>query len=294
MIIVVLKGGLGNQMFQYATGRALSLIQQSKTGTEVSLQFDFSNYQNKSDPGARIYGLNNFNIPEKVASNADILRLRYPKGVLSIYFKKIRTKLGLLNVGFIPRILKKNGDVYLDGYWQTEKYFRSIREILLRDFALRKPFSTSARGIEASILREPNSVSLHVRRTDYSVNEQNIRIFGNHCDQEYYTKALSEIAKRINSTNLHVFVFSDDIEWVKDHIDINFNKTYISETSAPDYELMILMSVCKYHIIANSTFGWWGAWLDQKPNKIVIAPSVWIPGLKLSISDIIPPEWIKI
>lgn len=290
MIITRLQGGLGNQMFQYALGRQLS------KKLEVELLLDTTLYSNSGiDKYPREYGLKHFNIIEKIADTKDIARCRYPHGVIigKILDKISYTFFRKNNIKFNPVILSSKDNSYLDGFWQSYKYFDNIRDTLLNDFSLKRPLSDNAEKIFQDIKNSHNSVSLHVRRGDYVENKKNINIYGDHCNQEYYNKAISYITDKVGA-NIHVFVFSDDIDWVKDNINIPYDKTYIAEHSAPDFERMILMSKCDYHIIANSTFGWWGAWLDNKESSIVISPSIWTPGIDLPIDDIIPPKWIKI
>jgi hypothetical protein len=293
MIIMKLGGGLGNQMFQYAFGRALSI----KNGDKLSL--DIGEYAKHTDHAYyRPFGLGNFNAQINAITAEEVNRVKYPfKGSWGKLARKIRVAfeyriLRRHHLKFESFLLEKKGDVYLEGYFQSEKYFKDIRDVIVREFTLKKPFSPNAQGIADTIRKTGNSVSLHVRRGDYVADPNNFRIYGNHCNQNYYEKALATLSK--NKGPLNVFVFSDDIEWVKENIRIPHPTTHVPEKSAPDYELMMLMSLCQSHVIANSTFGWWPAWLDDKKGKVVIAPSVWIPGMDLPIDDILPPEWIRI
>ncbi len=291
MILVKLEGGLGNQMFQYALGRKLSI----KTRTELAL--DTNLYHR--DIGLtlpRAYGLSHFNIEARIATEEEIQRIRNPYGMMmhKIYRRFEQFILGRKHLKYEPFILNKTGDISLEGYWQSEKYFRDIRDVLLGEYKLKKELTPDGSELAQKIVAEKYSISLHVRRTDYVSSEKNIRFYGSYCNQNYYKKAVETIVTRINIPDIHVFVFSDDIQWVKENLDIPYKKTYVSETTIPDYERMVLMSYCDHHIIANSTFSWWGAWLNDKKEKIVVAPSIWIPGVSLPVSDIIPPEWIKI
>ncbi len=291
MILVRLEGGLGNQMFQYALGRKLSL----RSGTELLLNTELYT-ENMQAMTKRHYGLSHFNICARIATAGELREIAYPHGIFfhKLYRRFERTVLRRCHIKFEPDILRQEGDISLEGFWQSEKYFKDIRGALLEDFSLKEPLSPEAERFASVVKKERHTVSLHVRRTDYVANEKSIRFYGKHCDQRYYSEALSEISRKAKADDLHVFVFSDDIQWVKENLDIPYAKTYISETSAEDYERMVLMSLCKHHIIANSTFSWWGAWLDSRPDKIVVAPSVWIPGIDLPVSDIIPAEWIKL
>ncbi len=288
MVITSLGGGLGNQMFQYALGRKMAIKNNDLLLLDISV-FDV----NKSDKHYRHFSLKHFKITNDFATPEQIRALKYPYGN---FVSKIRNRLErmILNhdhVGFEPYILKKTGPIYLAGFWQSEKYFKDIRNVLLKEFSLRESFTKVSQLIADNIQGSKNSVSLHVRRGDFVESEQNLHIYGSYCDQNYYNRALTFLAKERDT--LSVFVFSDDVEWVRKNIIIPHDTTYISETESPDYERLALMSLCDLHIIANSTFGWWGSWLDNKPGKIVIGPSVWIPGQNLSVDDILPVEWIR-
>ena len=139
-------------------------------------------------------------------------------------------------------------------------------------------------------MQQVNAVSVHVRRGDY-VNNKNANAFHGVCSPEYYRKAIELIAKRVDSPKY--FVFSDDIEWVKEHIEIP-NAVFVSQKDIADHEELVLMSKCKHAIIANSSFSWWGAWLNANPNKLVIAPKQWVSDSRVNTVDAIPAEWVRI
>lgn len=137
-----------------------------------------------------------------------------------------------------------------------------------------------------------NAVSLHVRRGDY-VSNLTINQFHGTCSLEYYNQAIAQIAKKVETP--HFFVFSDDPEWVKSNLKIDYSITIVDHNNADkNYEDIRLMSLCKHHIIANSSFSWWGAWLCRNPNKIVIAPLKWFNDKSINTTDLIPDGWIKI
>ncbi len=287
MIIVNLGGGLGNQMFQYAFGRKMSIKNNDKLLLDTSVFGVDTNHENY-----RALGLRRLCVTAPDATPEQILEVKYPYGTL---ITKIKYRLDLLlkrrHAKFEPYMLWQKGNLYLDGYWQTEKYFKDIREVILKDFTLKEPFSAPALVIADNIRADKNSVSLHVRRGDYVKDAESIAYYGSHCNQEYYEKSLKYLSDK--KGDLSVYVFSDDIEWVKNNIRITHKTTYISEHAAPDYERMQLMSVCEHHIIANSSFSWWGAWLNNKPGKIVIGPSLWIPGSIVQNTDILPDDWVR-
>lgn len=287
MIIVNLGGGLGNQMFQYAFGKKMAVKNNDMLLLDTTV---FGGHTDDED--YRAFGLRRLRVDAPAATQAQIEALKYPYGKLITKIKyRLDTLLKRRHVKFEPRMLRLTGNLYLDGFWQTEKYFKDIRDILLKEFALREPYSAPAQAIAESIRADKNTVSLHVRRGDYVKDEASIKYYGSHCNQQYYEKGLKFLSDKLNT--LSVYVFSDDIEWVKQNITIPHKVTYISEHAAPDYERMQLMSVCEHHIICNSSFGWWGAWLNNKPNKIVIGPSLWIPGSIVQNTDILPDDWIR-
>jgi hypothetical protein len=253
---------------------------------------DLSNYAKSSGiDTSRQYGLGNFNITENIATNDEISKLKYPQGVFSVYYKKIRTKLHLFNISFVPRMIKKKGDIYLDGYWQTEKYFVDFAEQIRKDLTLKNPFSNDAKAFSDQIKSTKPSVSMHMRRGDYA-NDKNTNRYWGTCNNEYYFKALNYLVSKVGA-NMHVFVFSDDIEWVKKNISIAYPTTYVSSPDIADYEEMSLMSMCDHNIIANSSFGWWGAWLNKNPGKIVVAPKRWTTKGNFAFRDIVPASWIR-
>ncbi len=262
MITVKLKGGLGNQMFQYAYGRSLSLDKND------SLKLDLGNiiYPSKHDT-PRAYGLDKFNIQAT---------LYIPKN--NYFIKRFFSKI-------LGKIWKK------ESYFHSEKYFRNNAKIIVNDFKLKNPprntSSETAFVIKASI----SPVSIHIRRGDY-VNDSKTNTYHGVIDIDYYERAINYIKKYYKDSNF--FIFSDDIEWVKKNLNIQSDTVLVSRPEIPDYEELFLMSLCKHNIIANSSFSWWGAWLNQNPDKIVIAPKRWFRDKSIDTTDICPPEWIRL
>lgn len=287
MIIVNLKGGLGNQMFQYACGRALSLRTQDQ---EFKIDVNGLERAIKVGDVYRPYSLSNFNIIENIANIHEIKKIKYPYGIFSKCWHFFRKKFLRQNyVSFVPKIIKLRGNIYLDGYFQTEKYFKDFGSTIKNDFTP-KNISRLSNTIIEKISQEQNSVSIHIRRGDYVGH----KILGGMCNDRYYIKAFEEINKSV--TNPHFYIFSNEIDWVKENMTFPYPTTYVSSPEIPDYEELILMSHCKHNIIANSSFSWWGAWLNSNPNKIVIAPKKWANGVynQIKLRDIIPNTWHKI
>lgn len=281
MIVSRLIGGLGNQMFQYAAGRALSLRNQ----TQVKL--DITGYNNQGGITKRDYELSIFNIKELFASEEEI---RYLKS-FSLKFCKKRVIKELGNGKICTDLLKARGDIYLDGYWQSEKYFLNFSDQIRNDFSFKGPY-TGVNGKLIGIIKKVNSVSVHVRRADY-VTDTNTNSFHGLCELRYYNDALNFISSKIN--NIKVFVFSDDHEWVKKNIKTKYHTIYISHNiGKSSWEDLRLMSKCKHNIIANSSFSWWGAWLNNNLNKIVVAPKKWFANSSIDTTDLCPYGWIRI
>lgn len=267
MIITKLQGGLANQLFQFAYGKSLSL----KYNTPLYIDNSFY-MSHQFGSTKRNFSLNKFpNLDYTIMPNERNISLWNNEN------KKVNTRI---NDNFHYKELKynENSNYYLDGYWQSEKYFKEISDIL------KKELSPSEEDlIRLKEIIPNNSVSLHIRRTDYVTSN------GFHPVQsiEYYKKALSLIGDYEN-----IVVFSDDIPWCKENLKFD---SMIFIDGYDDVEDLWLMSLCDHNIIANSSFSWWGAWLNNNPNKKVIAPKNWFgKQSNLNQSDIIPDSWIKI
>lgn len=282
MVIVKLIGGIGNQLFQYALGRRLSLLH------DVALKLDTSQY--KTD-NFRKYNLGVFNIIEDFATVDDIKKTRK-----RLLFEKIlpywkRSNLYEHFYYYDPKILQARKNVYLEGYWQSESYFKDIEDIIRREFTIKVKPDPDNEQI-TSLIKNVTSVSLHLRRTDY-VSNKAINQFHGTCDLTYYRQAVEMIAQKTSTP--HFFVFSDDISWAKKNLSLGYPTVFVSHNNnSRDFEDLRLITQCNHHITANSTFSWWGAWLNQKNNKIVIAPKRWFKEESKDTKDLIPKEWIRI
>ncbi|MBQ9991387.1 MAG: alpha-1,2-fucosyltransferase [Lachnospiraceae bacterium] len=280
MIIICIQGGLGNQMFQYALFYKLKTL-----GKEVAI--DTSLY--KTGVEKREFRLNIFpNIYYEQATMEVCDKLR---GKYDNFFEKVRRKFGLrkyyfreVRPGFYDKIYGWN-TMYLDGYWQSERYFREIKKDILRQFEF--PQMLGEENIKMmSWIVGCNSVSVHIRRGDYLNNKKR---YGNIWENGYYEKAIKYIRNKVDSPKF--FFFSDDIEWVKQNYK-NDDFIYVDNEKENDYIDMQLMSMCKNNIIANSSYSWWGAWLNSREDKIVVAPAQW--NLDTDNTDIFCDEWITI
>ena len=291
MIISQIIGGLGNQMFQYAAGRALSI----RHG--VPLHLDITGFKG--------YNLHQGFELNKVFSCHVLLIDKegireYLGWQSSCLARKLLFRPGLkkfINSRFVfepyfhywKGFKELSSTSYLMGYWQSEIYFNEIADIIRQDFIFKEPISGCNLSL-AEKINVNNSVSLHVRRGDYVENPKTNEWHGT-CSIEYYNAAISYICDRFES--LHFFIFSDDIEWVRANLKIPSPNTYVDHNKGQEsYNDMRLMSLCKHNIIANSTFSWWGAWLNSNHDKIVIAPNRWFNSAQHDTRDLYCPGWV--
>ena len=287
MIIVKLLGGLGNQMFQYACARNVAI----RFGTKVLFDLDaLFDEESRNLHAPRYYELGCFSLPQNFASEADLkMFVRQRK-----FFARLKRHLLPRRViqerslQFDSSLAKRaRPRTHLSGYWQSEKYFLGVQNQIHEDFKLVRPLSGKAREV-ADLIKTRATVSLHVRRGDY-VDSTAVQAYHGVCGPDYYRNAMDRIASRVKEA-LFV-VFSDDPDWCRR----NFSKDgeiLVVEPSFLAAEDMFLMSLCNHHIIANSSFSWWGAWLNPDPGKIIIAPRPWISGSAENQPDIYPPGWI--
>ena len=278
MVIARIEGGLGNQLFMYALGR--SLAHKNKT----KLKLDVPAEVMTSDSIGR-YRLGVFNIQENFATDEQLNEIKKGNSNFKIVVEKnIQEWL----TGYDPTVLENDGDVYLRGYWQCEKYFKEIEDIIRREITLKKPFGKISAQWKEKILSAECAVSLHVRRGDYI--EPLVRNFAGMLPLEYYQTCIEELKK--SEKNFTVFVFSDDLAWAKENLKFNVPVEFV-EGCEEDHEEMFLMSLCKHNIMNHSTFSWWGAWLNKNPNKKVFTPTPWMRN-KWGNIDTVPDDWIKI
>jgi hypothetical protein len=281
VITVRLKGGLGNQMFQYAAAKALASSNKTKLILDIN-EFEVYNL--------RVLELDKYNIKAKMVNKSYLIKKIVKKFKLDKYFnsyyveKSLKYDYGIRNL---------NNDIYLEGYFQNEKYFVDIRDELLKDFTIKNNISKYTKQIKEQILDAKITVSLHIRRGDY-VSDSNTNSIHGTCDLEYYNKAKDLIHNKYNGVKY--FIFSDDIAWVKENLKIDDALYIDSEEKRIPHEDIYLMSLCSHNIIANSSFSWWGAWLNQNSDKIVIAPKKWFVDdvMNNQSRDIVCKDWIRI
>lgn len=297
MIIVSLFGGLGNQMFQYACGKAVA------TRLGVTLKLDISHVLDRTPRKNftyRDYELGVFDIQEEIATLKEVRsfipNLWDSNEIIKHYFKLKRKISGhtlyreRLKFRYNNEIDNLKDSTYIYGYFQTEAYFEKLRTELLKSFSLRNELDKTNSSIVTQMMGE-NSVSIHVRRGDYTNSPFELLNI-----PEYYSKAIEFIQEKVDMPTF--YIFSNDYKWAEENFaTLNIKKTIVNiNTDSQSYLDMILMSSCKHNICANSSFSWWGAWLNTNPDKIVITPKKWFKTTEFVVStyDLIPSDWLKI
>ena len=296
MLIVNLIGGLGNQMFQYAFGRSLS------AGRSIPVAFDITELLDRSpktDFTYREYELHIFAGQPRIASPSDLRPFAHqPTSLFDRAFRKVLRKATdsqryqeAAYFVYEPNVWQTSPNTYFDGYWQNEKYFHPHEVLIRQDFMFQAPPQGKNEEL-ARLICGTNSIGVHVRRGDY-VNNQQINGVHGACSPAYYQEAVCLIASQVPDAQL--YVFSDEPEWVKQHLHFEYPVTYVSHnTGKNSFEDMRLMSLCQHNIIANSSFSWWGAWLNSNPAKIIVAPRQWMQLDSVDSTDLTPATWIRL
>lgn len=297
MIVAKIQGGLGNQLFQYSYARTLSHLYNTPLKLDIS-SYD-PNPENKSRDRelGRLYVLDKFNTVGTIATQDEIRAFqkykRKPGHYIhnrlvankSIYIEEIA---GFNDAYKNPPQLKKERDIYVEGYWLTEKYFLDTKDLLHKELTVKTAPDVSNKAL-LEAMAGSESVCLHVRRGDFA--SPKYHAVNGLLSLAYYQTALETL--KPNVKNPHLFIFSDDIPWVKEHMPFAYPTTYVEHNGPEkDYEDLRLMSACKYFVIANSSFSWWGAWLATYPGKIVVAPDKLRMGK--TWKDYIPDGWVQI
>lgn len=301
MIIVKLQGGAGNQMFQYAIGRNLALHYNTglklDTGTysnnlAASGPENFNNIISTEKTTSRRYELDNFSIQAEIATENEIQLFRHQTNWL-LRGRKFLTQSKYItesNYRFNPDYLKFGSNCYLNGYWQSEQYFTGVSEVIRNEFQFTSSQDTANLKMEA-LIKSSNSVSIHVRRGDYIHNPATVKFHGI-CSDVYYRQAVKFVSEKVQFP--HFFIFSDDMDWVQQNLALSHPVTFVNindENSAIND--LRLMSRCQHHIIANSSFSWWSAWLNNYKDKIVVAPTKWFNDTSIDTSTVLPDKWYK-
>ncbi|NYT46273.1 alpha-1,2-fucosyltransferase [Alcaligenaceae bacterium] len=289
-VVIRLVGGLGNQMFQYATARAISLR------SDAPLLLDVSWYSGSLD---RDYALSPFRI------KADVLPVAPSYKNWFEYWQRWASRLtgstSRYSYGrrvfseetfhFDQAVLRLEAPIYLNGYFQSEKYFLDIRSVITDEFTLSAPprFDTQ---LMLDRIKATDAICVHVRRGDYITNPT-ANAYHGVCSMDYYRKGLSVVAS--NMTRPHCFVFSDDPAWVRDNFETELPMTLVDIHGVSEaHEDIRLMAACQSFVIANSSLSWWAAWLGNSEEKTVVAPRQWFKNSSVKSADLVPKEWIRL
>ena len=293
IVISRIAGGIGNQLFQYAASLAFAKLYNAKLYLDLSTFFH-PKYINPegflldkvfkidvSQPTRLEYfktlGLASPILPFR-------FRINYEKLCSNYFVEKTQCRLEERFFSY------KGKNCYLEGYWQLEDYFKDIREILIRKLHFNSDnLSNIASKINKTLINQ-NSVSIHVRRADYISNKVYRNLYYE-CNEKYFRSAMAFISERVSDPKF--YVFSDDIEWAKAQSFFSECNFIQHETTSGSWNDLFLISCCKHNIIANSSFSWWGAWLNQNPQKIVIGPKKWFISEEFYDLNPIPENWIK-
>ena len=285
-IISRLHGGLGNQMFQYAAGRALAL----RTGKDLALDL---RYFDAEVPFG--FGLVHFAASFRAATAKELPPPRSSNPLGYAIWRGLRLAPRLVRekgLGFNAGVPLLRQPVYLHGYWQSQKYFVDCADRIRADFTITTPPTANNAALLDRIRATP-AISLHVRRGDYASNPAITRVHGL-CSPDYYARAVDHVAASMTQAPV-IFVFSDDPDWAEANLAFGFETVIVrGNTAQTSHEDLRLMSACRHHIIANSSFSWWGAWLNPSVDKIVVAPGNWFADPKMQNPDICPPSWMRI
>jgi hypothetical protein len=293
MIVVKPFGGLGNQMFQYAAARRLSL----QHGTTLGLDLRWFSAQD-----LRSLDLMHLQVEAERPGADDLLPGLAPDWTGASRRTRLRLGLAARRRGwrlltdstpgvFDASVLAAPDRSILVGYWQSQRYFEDVAPTLRHELAPRQPLSHDAAVVAAEI-RDAGGVSLHVRRGDFTKDPLSQRTHGV-CSPDYYRDAMSQLDDRLGRPVY--YLFSDDPDWVEENISHRRTRMVSSPKSTwPAYEEMALMSACRAHIVSNSSFSWWGAWLGADPDKVVVAPARWFTDPSFRSDDIVPPNWVRL
>lgn len=287
MIIIKVQGGLGNQLLQYSIGHAIATLYNKEVA------YDLSFFEGETKYTKRPYLLDKFKVDVRKATTLEIEETRYPRGffskgyalitrILNKYFFK--TYYIGYNKDFFALVSKKQS-LYLEGFWQSYKYYEKILEKLSCNISLKDTTVVETFKRDVSF-GSTKSVSVHIRRGDYLNKGVHIQVLS----QEYYKNAVAIIEKEIETPTY--YIFSDDIAWVKEEMGSLFKKVvYVSACGLTDYEEFSIMKECNHAIIANSTFSWFSTLLTNRHNKIVVYSKDWKNSFLNNDNNICPQEW---
>jgi hypothetical protein len=291
LIIARLNGGLGNQMFQFAAARALALR------TQATLKLDVSAF---SRDKLRSFDLGGYALTDHVAiaSDAELAQCeqKKPRG-LSLIGKALGVGSAAIpaireaQFHYDPALTAAQPPAYVVGYWQSERYFTDHADQIRRDFTPRDPLEPENAEI-ADVISRSAAITLHVRRGDYVSDAKTQAVHGV-CGLDYYARAMSAVEAQVAVP--HYIVFSDDPDWTRANLASPHPMTFVAcNPPSRGFRDIQLMSLCQHHIIANSSFSWWGAWLNGRADKVVVAPRQWFASGGKDARDLVPSGWVRV
>ncbi|MGD1030244.1 MAG: alpha-1,2-fucosyltransferase [Opitutaceae bacterium] len=304
MIITRLLGGLGNQMFQYAAGLALAERRRTVLKLDVSWFREYAEYEAHNR-----YALGCLNVTEQFATEDEIDRVRGPRLTRTerwslpvarlLHFRRYAARNTAAGnhhrakaFGFYPEFVEQPDGTYLDGMWQSERFFADAAGLLRLHFSFRYPATPPVAAMEARIRAGHPSAAVHFRRGDYARNPLFNREIGV-LPLDYYYRAVSLLLQKVPGATL--YVFSDDIDGIEREFHPNAPHVFVRATHPwNSHDKVRLMSQCDHAIISNSTFAWWGAWLNPSPSKVVIAPDPWFAASAQDTGDVVPAAWLRL
>ena len=295
-VVVSLYGGLGNQLFQYSAARALAL----RNGASITLDlYWFSIVDELTDTTPRKFALGPFDLQADSSDTGlpwhrKISLLSKIKRKLSFFFKTFQEGVPIYSEkhpDFDPLLLEQNCPVWLNGYWQSYKYFDAISDTIKREIGNIGELNKDSQKIYNKITSS-ESICMHIRRGDYVTNPNASKTHGL-CSLDYYVKGLQIVSQGLKTPT--VFIFSDDPEWVRSNVTVPFPSVIVDVNGTDDaHQDLWLMKSCQRFIIANSSLSWWAAWLAESPKKIVVSPKNWFLSNHLHSSDLIPLDWVRL
>lgn len=287
MKLITLSGGLGNQMFQYAFYLAL------RNGDSHVYLYKNKIFSYGEHNGYELQRLFNVDTKDKGRWLTDML-LHPAFNILVrhlLFPVKIRERCLYDFAAYGHKVFRSPFyGIRLVGYWQSERYFENVKAEVRRIFTFPLQKMNEKTAALLPILSSQASVSIHIRRKDY-LSASSIGMYGNVCDADYYRRAILYVRQK--EPQARFYVFSDDLDWVHENVPSADNAVIVNWNRGEDsWQDMALMSKCRYNIIANSSFSWWGAWLNDSDGKMVVAPKTWIRNG--TAPDVTPDSWIRL
>lgn len=290
MVIARITSGLGNQLFQYALARHLAL--RNRTTIYVDLSYYQQTYATDTP---RAFRLHQFNTSYQVLNTSPYLYAS--KATKLLPNRTLKPYVQFVQEGqfhFDARVLDVRARlITLEGFWQSERYFADSADVIRQELTLRSSLNGPAAEYERTIEQADVPISVHIRRGDYVNHPEFSQTFG-FVGLDYYRAAIKQLTAQF--PNLTLFIFSDDPQWVKENLAPTVPHVYVTNTGDDaDLADLRLMSRCRHHVIANSSYSWWGAWLDSRPDKVVISPKTWFRNKPESnTKDLIPAAWLRL